>query len=66
MLLSLAVINGEPSPPVLPATAESCVMLRYICGCALSDNGRGGVAGLDVGSVEVDLQLRERRYNTIQ
>jgi len=36
-------------------------MLRYICGCALSDNGRRGVAGLAVGSVEVDLQLREGR-----
>jgi len=68
MLLSLSVINGKTFLPVFACDRrESYAMLRYICGVHhWTTTSRGGVASRDVGSVEVDLQLRGHRHKTIQ
>lgn len=71
MLLSLSVINGKTFLPVFARDRrESRAILGYIRGVHHWITSRGDVASRDVGSAEVDLQLREyadsRRYKTIQ
>ncbi|CAL1674897.1 unnamed protein product [Lasius platythorax] len=67
MLLSLSMINGKTFLLVfLRATAENCADTWVHLRCAILNDERRSVARLDVGSVEVDLQLRGRRYKTIQ
>lgn len=67
MLLSLSMINGKTFLLVFARDHRKLRgYTRVHLRCAISNDERRSVAGLAVGSVEVDLQLQRRRYKTIQ